>query len=405
MALALDLAFSGGGTRGVALAGAMDVLEQQKPVLRRLIGTSAGSIAALFGAAGATARDYLKLIPAKAGDAFEFNSFFQPPSGETIREAARKKDSETRKLLRASVDGAVDKVLAGLTERRPRIGEILQGVFALGKQPLYDLAFEGFLNRAAERDDPARPRPRAAIFSLLEFGGIFDARLFPHWVAEILAKHVPGFTAQTTFAEFQKLTKDLNRELSVVVTDTTAKQPLVLNHRTAPQCPVCEAVLMSISVPFVWPETPWKREWGTYLGQDIEGHHMVDGGVLMNFPLKYLVHRKAHEVLAIMGDPEPAAVIGVLLDGSKPADGDTPPAKGDSPEFRLLDQIHRLVDTLKSFQAAHTAGMEEFICTVGCHGHPALERQSTADAVVRLQTLINAGRCAMRDHIKKRRLF
>ena len=118
----LDLVFSGGGTRGVALAGAVDVLEQRRPVVKRVIGSSAGAIAATFGAAGFPSRDYLKLVPAKAGDPFLFNAFFAPPPGEKVREAVRLKDSETRRLLRGGVDAAADKFMEGLAARRPRIG-------------------------------------------------------------------------------------------------------------------------------------------------------------------------------------------------------------------------------------------------------------------------------------------
>src|SRR5260221_13145812 len=150
MAPVIDLVFSGGGTRGVALGGAMDVLEQKRPVIRRLLGTSAGAIAAVFGAAGLSGRDYLKLVPAKEGDAFAFNPFFAPPPGEVVRDSARKKDSETRHLLRGAVDGAIEKMLKNLTDKRPRIGELVQGAFAAKKDQIYESAFEGFLDRSAE---------------------------------------------------------------------------------------------------------------------------------------------------------------------------------------------------------------------------------------------------------------
>ncbi len=100
MAPTIDLVFSGGGTRGVALAGAMEVLERKQPVIKRLLGTSAGAIAAVFGAAGFSGRDYLKLVPEKPGDPFLFDSFFAAPPGDKVRDAARLKDSETRKWLR-----------------------------------------------------------------------------------------------------------------------------------------------------------------------------------------------------------------------------------------------------------------------------------------------------------------
>jgi predicted acylesterase/phospholipase RssA len=274
MSVAIDLVFSGGGTRGVALAGAMDVLELKRPVVRRLLGTSAGAIAALFGAAGLSGRDYLKLVPEREGDKFLFNSFFAPPPGEVVRDSARKKDSDTRRLLRGAVDGALDKMMHGLSEKRPRIGELLQGVLALQKDRFYENAFEGFLERSASHDDPNKPRTRTAFFALVEFGGLFDPNWFRGWVVEQMKKRWPEFGRQTTLRQFHEMTRAVGRELSVVITDTTDSKSLVLNHRTSPACPVAEAVLMSMSVPLVWPETEWPKEWGQYLGRDVEGHCM-----------------------------------------------------------------------------------------------------------------------------------
>src|ERR1051326_7623292 len=127
----------------------MDVLEQKRPIIKRLLGTSAGAIAAVFGAAGFSGRDYLKLVPSKEGDPFAFNPFFAPPPGEVVRDSARKKDSDTRKLLRAAVDGSIDKMLKNLAEKRPTIGPIIQGAFAARKDQIYESAFEGFLERSA----------------------------------------------------------------------------------------------------------------------------------------------------------------------------------------------------------------------------------------------------------------
>ena len=54
-------------------------------------------------------------------------------------------------------------------------------------------------------------------------------------------------------------------DLSLVVTDTTNREMLVLNHRTAPDVPVAMAVRMSMSIPFVWREVVWQKEWGALL--------------------------------------------------------------------------------------------------------------------------------------------
>ena len=406
MAPTIDLVFSGGGTRGVALAGAIDVLERKKPVIKRLLGTSAGAIAAVFGAAGFTGQDYLKLVPEKEGDPFLFNAFFAAPPGEKVRDAARLKDSETRKWLRAGVDGALEKLMQNFTERRPRIGQMLQGILGPNKQTIYENAFEGFLARASAHDNPDKPKLRTAIFAVLEFGGLFDPDLFREWLPVQMRPRLPRFDARTTLKQFHAATRDVGRELSVVVTDTTDCRPLVLNHRTAPDCPVVEAVLMSLSVPLVWPETAWRKEWGMYLAQDIEGHFMVDGGVLADFPIHFMLHRDREDLRHIFGTPEKEApaIIGLMLDGSLAVPGDVKLVP-EKPEFALFDRINRVLGAMGAWQADLYRGAEDLICRIGTKGHPALELQRTPEVIMRLQTLVNSGRCAMTDHLKKRKLF
>ncbi len=408
MTRVIDLVFRGGGTRGVALAGALDVLEQRRPVIRRCLGTSAGAIAASFTAAGFAARDYLKLVPAKEDDKFLFNSFFAAPPGEVVRESARKKDSDTRRLLRGAVDGAIDKMLHNLSDKRPRIGELVQGAFAANKDKIYENAFEGFLESSANHENPDKPRPRTAFFALVEFGGLFDPGLFRVWLAEQMTKRLPEFTRQTTLKQFQEMTRAGGRELSVVVADTSDAKPMVLNHRSAPNCPMVEAVLMSMSVPLVWPDTEWPKEWGEYLSRDVSGHFMADGGLLANFPIHYLHHRDGEEIKAVFGDPEPEnerpAIVGLLLDGSLAVPGDVA-AIPDKPEFKLFERIGRMFNAMSAWQGEQIRDADGLICHIGVKGHPALEMQRNAETILRLQALVNSGRCAMTDYLKKRKLF
>ncbi len=296
--------------------------------------------------------------------------------------------------------------MANFTARRPRIGGMFQGILANNKQAIYENAFEGFLQRADEHDDPNKPKLRTAIFALLEFGGLFDPDLFRAWLPQVLRPRMPRLDEHTTLRQFHAATRNVGRELSVVITDTTDCQPLVLNHRTAPDCPVVEAVLMSLSVPMVWPETQWRKEWGMYLARDIEGHYMVDGGVLANFPIYFLLHRDRQDMRHIFGDPEneAPAIVGLLLDGSLAVPGDvkfTP----EKPDFQLFDRINRVFGALGAWQDDLYRGAENLICRIGTKGHPALELQKTPEAILRLQTLVNSGRCAMTDYLKKRKLF
>jgi predicted acylesterase/phospholipase RssA len=409
MAPVIDLVFSGGGTRGVALAGAVDVLEQKRPVIKRLVGTSAGAIAAAFGAAGLTGADYLKLVPSKEKDPFIFNSFFAPPPGQVVRDSAAKKDSQTRTLLRGAVDGSVEGMLKGFAEKRPAIGTAVRGVFESNKDHFYESMFLSFLDRAAAKEDPKKPRPRTAFFALIEFGGLYDPDLFREWLPQQLSRSIPLFDDRTTLKQFHDLTKDLGRELSAVVTDTNDARALILNHRTAPDCPVVDAVLMSLSVPLVWPEVEWKKEWGTYLGKEITGHLMLDGGLLANFPIHFLTNRTTEESKAAFGLPEPEnqrpAIIGLLLDDAIAIPGDVQPAVADKNEIKLIERINRMLAVLMACQEVHLKDAEPLICHIPVKGHPALEMKPTPDAILRLQALVNSGRCAMTDYLKKRKLF
>jgi predicted acylesterase/phospholipase RssA len=407
---AFDIVLSGGGTRGVALGGALSVLEQRRPLpfVHRMVGTSAGAITAVLGAAGFTSGDFNKMVPNKAGDSYQFGSFMQPPKASVVRDAIRVKDSETRKLLRGAVDGAGEKMVQQLGATRPVLANLLQGAMNMGKNGFFEAAFDGFLDRLAAADnDPNKNHFfRAAIFSLLEFGGMFDPELFRVWMTERLKSKWAKFTIETTLKQFHNMTWLFSRELSLVVSDTTAAKALVLNHRTAPDFPVVDAVRASMSVPLVWPEVIWDQKWGKYLDQDMAGHTLVDGGVLANLAIKYVTEWDDPEVRKIMGpvDREPHIVIALLLDDSLAIPGDVPPMDEKKPP-KIVQEISRVMATMGSFQNEALKGKEELICRIPVKGHPPLELQPTGDATARLQALLNSGRCAMTEHLKKRKLL
>ncbi|MEZ5170218.1 MAG: patatin-like phospholipase family protein [Acidimicrobiia bacterium] len=61
---AVDLVFEGGGVKGIALAGALAVIEEQGYVVQRRAGASAGAIVAALHAAGYTGAELSELVPA-----------------------------------------------------------------------------------------------------------------------------------------------------------------------------------------------------------------------------------------------------------------------------------------------------------------------------------------------------
>src|SRR5581483_11576877 len=136
------------------------------------------------------------------------------------------------------------------------------------------------------------------LFSVVECGGVFAGSAFLGWLTEKLA--AKGVPPTDTLASFYARTQV---DLSVVASDTTDMEMLVLNHRTAPDVPVGWAVRMSMSIPLIWREVVWQDGWGTYMGRAKAGNIVVDGGVLSNFPIRLI----DEPVPDIMGDTDPAA--------------------------------------------------------------------------------------------------
>ncbi len=60
----VDLVFEGGGVKGIALAGALDLLEERGYVVQRRAGASAGAIVAVLHAAGFSGSELTELVPA-----------------------------------------------------------------------------------------------------------------------------------------------------------------------------------------------------------------------------------------------------------------------------------------------------------------------------------------------------
>ena len=76
-----DLVFEGGGAKGAAFVGALQVFERHGHVPRRLIGTSAGAITACLIAAGYTSQENLDALNEKTPDGrSRFESFMDTPT-------------------------------------------------------------------------------------------------------------------------------------------------------------------------------------------------------------------------------------------------------------------------------------------------------------------------------------
>lgn len=352
-----DVVFEGGGAKGSAFVGALTALKQEGHTTRRLIGTSAGAITATLLAAGYSPEEMLAAVNEKLNGAPRFTSFMDRPRACDFSEEQKENSEIMRALRTIHVPMFADHVVLNM----------------LLQSPFYP-----------------------QLFSFVECGGLFAGIEFVEWLTEKLG--AKGITADDTLATFFAKKQV---DLSVVASDTTDIEMLVLNHRTAPGLPVVWAVRMSMSIPFVWREVVWQDSWGPYRGRRKTGNIIVDGGVLSNFPIRLI----ADPAPDLMGDTDPYAALnlGLMLDEGLAIPG-TNPTLPPKPleQIRVVQRIARLMDTMMGAQdndeMRHHASE---ICRLPVKGYGTTEFNMN-DA--RLKALVDGGYDAVMTHLKARSL-
>ncbi len=271
-----DLVFEGGGAKGAAFVGAIQAFERHGHSPRRLIGSSAGAITACLIAAGYSSEENQAALYERTPEGkSRFESFMDTP---TIYEDDNIKD-QLGFWLRTELDNPV----------------IPNSV-----EPFVDKIIENMVKGELVRH----------LISLLMWGGWYAGDEFILWLREKLNAGGRDL-ADSNLLEFNQKT---GKDLSVVASDLTGKEMLVLNHRTAPTLPTVWAVRMSMGCPFAWQEVIWREEWGTYRNRDMVNHRVVDGGLLSNFPISYFV-TSDENIDEIMGEGmQTEDVIGLLID-------------------------------------------------------------------------------------------
>jgi predicted acylesterase/phospholipase RssA len=361
-----DLVFEGGGAKGAVFIGAMEEFESRGHTSRRFVGTSAGAITAAMLAAGYDSK--------------------------TARTSLEQRDVTGRLVMSTFLD----------VPERFEEADVRTSAFA-GMLDRIDLPFVP--NSIEEKVDRVLLerlldfRLFRQVFSFLEKGGLYEGMTFYRWMTSVLDAR--GGLGGATFAEFHEHT---GNDLSVIASDTDAQAMLVLNHRTAPACPVTWGVRMSMSIPFVWQEVHWRGEWGPYMGRDVTGHTIVDGGVLSNFPM-HLVTTNLAEVVQMMGDADPLAVpnLGFLIDEELPVDASAPaPAPSGLATYRPIRRFERLVDTMLNARdrAVIEACMKnDEVCRLPAGGYSTTDFDMDGD---RFEALVTAGRVAARAYFDRR---
>lgn len=310
-----DLVFEGGGAKGMVFVGACQEFFQRGHTFGRLLGTSAGAITATLLAAGYTPQEMLETFSEKQDGKSVFEAFMGMPP-----------------------PFADEEILGGATRR------LLDGIdFRFLTQ-----AWENKLYDRLAKSLAASPRFRHLV-ALIERGGWYSADRFVAW----LQSKLDSGMWQGRQRAFSKMTlKDFfqatNTELSVVASDTTDEKLLVVNHQTAPDCPVVWAVRMSMSIPLLWDEVQWQKSWGAYRGRDITDHIVVDGGLLSNFPIELFISDQP-QFVKLMGAKLDNPVLGLLIDEQLPVE---PAEKGifvtvniKPGELTTVKRLERLVNT------------------------------------------------------------
>ncbi len=366
----IDVVFEGGGARGIALNGAIATLHEAGFTFGRVVGTSAGAIAATLAAAGYTGAELRALALEKtAAGVSRMTEFIGTPGGFSEADLA----ASTLGTFLGKLDF-------------PFVPEILERrADAWIMRELMKLP--GFPN----------------VYSLIEHGGFFSADGFLAWLREQLdagGRNMSRLTYAQLFAR-------TGNHLSVIVTDTARGTFLVLNHITAPNCPVLWGVRMSMSIPFFWPEVPWQPEWGAYQDAVVSGDAMVDGGVVSNFSLRLLVSDEdwIHQIMGAAPDPQ-SHVLGLWLDQTL-AVPNAPPSVGLATYLETMDVHGKVLGRLERVLNAALSGND--LAEAG--SHPGLVcRLPTAGYGVtefnmhpkRIEALMSAADVAVRAWLDQR---
>jgi predicted acylesterase/phospholipase RssA len=376
----IDLVFEGGGAKGMLFVGALEVLFKAAGHSHgRLLGTSAGAITALALAAGYSIPELQAALTEKDEQGKPvFASFLGDPpalSADAIRH------STVRKLLEA-----------------------------LNMRLLWDLFEDPVDDRIARHlaNTPWGPH----LFSFLDQGGWYSADRFVTWATEKLnTGEVNGRRRRFGDLTLKEFYDQTQAELTVVAADTTWSRVLWLNHRTAPDCPVVYAARMSMSVPFIWPEVEWHKDWGSYHTWDpgtrqlkpvnIAGHRVVDGGLLSNFPIALFLADSA-DVKAVVGPTQTDNVLGLLIDESQEVPGR--PSRPDASPTVLssLSAVRRLKRLVDTATGAHDnlakALYQANVVRLPAGGYGTTEFDMTDEE---REVLVHAGREAMRAFLDK----
>ncbi len=377
--MVFNVVFEGGGAKGVAFAGALEVLQEQGHEIAQVVGTSAGAVTATLLTLGLSPADMLDAVTEKRDGAPRFSSFLERPAAEDFSE------EDLKNSLMASVFEKID----------------LPGISSTWEEFIDKLLFATML---------ANPDYRG-LFSLIERGTFCKDAEFLSWLSEQLidnlAKNFDHQVEDPETVTLKSLYQITGRHLSLIASDVSHKEMLVLNHRTAPDLPVMWAVRMSMSIPFVWPEVIWQESWGTYNlegnSRVMAGNTIVDGGLLSNFPLRLFVDGNGSRYGIV---PKPTEhILGLLIEEKLPVPGfstEKEVATGFARlgKLKMASSVVQLFDTMSGYSDIQVLREhEELVCRLPGGGVGTLEFGIEGD---RLNSFLSAAKTAVSEHLEER---
>jgi NTE family protein len=251
----VNLVLSGGGIKGIAFAGAIYTAEKRGYSFSNIAGVSAGALVGAYISAGYTASDLKNIL-----DKFEFEkiAISDIPKKVPVVEKYMKFYKEFRFYGEKSVQ------------------YFLNGQYINDRQGIIDSNAEFLGSRG-------NLLKNVVIFS--KEGCLCDGDYLEEWVSKTLAKK-----GIRTFADLKGGVADkVNPEgykVRMTAVDSNRGKILVLPddiefYGIKPDAlEVAKAVRMSTSVPFAFKPVELKKK----DGEKLKTYHIIDGGVLDNFP-------------------------------------------------------------------------------------------------------------------------
>jgi predicted acylesterase/phospholipase RssA len=331
----VDGVFEGGGSLGVAYAGAVQAMASRGVWFKRVVGNSAGSVTAAMIAAGFNAEE-IEFLSAPEGARARPASLpagIDRIGGASLQDLPASAndfslDSRRRNLLWRAVNGTViDQLLALTVTVQPppapgfpappsftvSLGSLASFTLPSVRSNFADAVVESFLNsHSAIR----------AIFGILAEGGMYLGDVALEGLRNTL-----NLKLNRNPVRF----RDLPMPLAVCATNMSRQRLEVYSSTATPDMEVAEAVRRSISVPFY------------FRPRDQAGDDVVDGGLLENFPVS-LVLMADNGLFSNTPEDLNRPKILFQVDGSQ-----NRPAGSPCPEFAApsgQERVARLFDTL-----------------------------------------------------------